>query len=230
MNHPTLPQRGLLLAAALSLSACALRPSTPAPQPALNEALATRILALEQSQTALVQALFRDRRAEADRFLDTVWTPVFLDNLATRPEVREVLKNNRKRGKASAKPADPALAMDLIPAARLEIEQRRARLHAPINALEQRVLERLSGQTRAMDTINAALSANANAGSEQLPAAVMQPSAPTAAAIRELFGSVDSALARLQTEAPRSGKLLAAFPRLAEDFERRLDAAGLLLG
>jgi hypothetical protein len=230
MTHPTLVRKGLVLTAAGSLAACALVSPPPAAQPPLNEALATRILAVEQSQTALVQALFRAKRAEADRFIDSVWTPVFLDNLAAKPEVKQVLKNNRKRGKASAKPADPALAMDLIPAARAEIEQRRARLHAPIDALEQRLLARLAGQTRAMDSINAALSTNAKAGSERLPAAVMQPGAASATAIAELFGSVDTALARLQAEAPRSAKLLAAFPKLAEDFERRLDEAGLLLG
>lgn len=229
MLHRHLLRHGLLLATAASLSACAAVGSAPAPTPALNDALATRIQAAEQNQTALVQALFRAKRAEADRFIDNVWTPIFLDNLATRPEVRQLLKNNRKRGQSGNRPADPALAMDLIPAARVEIDQRRARLRAPIDALEQRVLQRLSEQTRAMDAINAALSANAKAGSAQLPAAVMQTKPPTAAAISELFVSVDSALARLQSEAPRSAKLLAAFPKLAEDFERRLSEAGLLL-
>lgn len=229
MFRPVLFRTGLLLVSVASLSACALvRPASP-PTPALNDALATRIQSTEQTQAALVQALFRAKRAEADRFIDNVWTPVFLDNLATRPEVRQLLKNNRSRGKTGAKPADPALAMDLIPAARVEIEQRRARLQAPITALEQRVLQRLSEQTRALDAINVALSANAQAGSTQLPTAVMQTKAPTAAAIRELFVSIDSALARLQAEAPRSAKLLAAFPKLADDFERRLNEAGLLL-
>lgn len=229
MYSTNLLRRGLLLAAASALSACALTPTADTPTPPLNDALAARIQSVGQTQTALVQSLFRAKRATADHFIDSVWTPVFLDNLATRPEVKQVLKNNRKRGKAGARPADPALAMDLIPAARAEIEQRRARLHAPIDALEQRVLERLSAQTRAMDAINAALSTNAKAGSAQLPAAVMQPGAPTAAAIRELFVSVDSALDRLQSEAPRSAKLLAAFPKLADDFERRLGEAGMLL-
>lgn len=211
-----------LAALVLVCSGCAAFTPKPEPKPALSYALAARINASEQAQTELVRTVFRDKRAAVDQFIDEVWTPVFLDNLAAKKEVRTLLRkavkrSSRKGGK------QPAGVLDLIPQARIQIDERRSALRAPLDALEQQFLDAVRSQARGMSAINDVLAAAP--GKAVTPAAARSGVVSPATFAQALVGLSD-AVAALDKEAPRSRKLLDVFPLIKTHFEQRLQAIG----
>ena len=221
--------------AALILGGCALpgsltqataRPAAANPQGAIAGALSARIHGSQLAQTAMVKALFSAYRQQVNAVVDDYWTPAFTASLMAKPAVRRVLASakpsSRRRGGKVA-----ATAADVIPAARQQIEQRRAALHEPLEALQAALLSRLDSQTRAMDAMNTVL---ATGGRGALPADVSQAAMPPAAVFEQLLEQTQSAIGELQDNAAHTPALVNQWPVIAEAYSKRLAALTASLG
>lgn len=218
----------------ISLAACASGPAGSSgsnaragdAKPQLSNALSARIQGSEQSQAALVKALTASYAAQLDALLDSQWTPAFTDSLMARPGVRKVLaqakaSSKRKGGKAQA------TAADLIPQANQQIAQRRAALHAPLQALEAALITRLGAHARAMDAMNSAI---ATGGSGALPTDISQSALPPSAQLTAALQQVESAITTLRQDASRQPKLLDAWPKLVANYTAQVEGITARLG
>ncbi len=221
---------GLLLT---TVSACALvqgaanapatRGSAAAP---ISNALSARILGTGQTQTALVKALFAQYSQQVDAVLDNSWTPAFTDSLLSKPAVRQLLAKGKSSSRNKSGKA-PAAAADVIPQARIQIEQRRAALHQPLEALQAVLLAKVDSQTRAMDAMNTVLSTG---GHGLLPADISQSAMPPAAALSSALNQAAEAVRALQNDAAHSASLLSAWPQLSSAYRSKLQAVTEALG
>ena len=138
----------IVLISALSLSACA---SIPPEAPELSVQLGSRISAIENAHTRLLDQFFTEKRRRVDEFIQDVWVPTFASEFFGDPKIDLVWKEVVK----SSDPNDRLKFITLVgPRLQVKINSKRLELIKPLEDLEKQVKSKLKSDYDQARSIN----------------------------------------------------------------------------